>query len=91
MASARGLLTLALLAARSCCSKLVPKCWVKLAEFGYGVQNTPTVRNLCAAVKLLDESEFSVLIPSGLSALAKSGDRVLIVDMAHEPLKEFCC
>ncbi len=67
-------------------------------EFSYGIHNTPIVRDLCAAVSLLDESEFSMLTPSGLSALTsvvvalvKPGDHVLIVDTAYEPLREFCC
>ncbi|AHL30903.1 MAG: Cystathionine beta-lyase metC [Candidatus Hodgkinia cicadicola] len=70
----------------------------RLTEFSYGIHNTPTVRDLCAAINLLDESEFSMLTPSGLSALTsvitalvKSGDHVLIVDTAYEPLREFCC
>lgn len=69
-----------------------------LTEFSYGVHNTPIVRDLCTAINLLDESEFSMLAPSGLSALTsvvmalvRSGDHVLIVDTAYEPLKEFCC
>lgn len=67
-------------------------------EFSYGIHNTPIVRDLCTAIKLLDESEFSMLTPSGLSALTsvimavvKPGDHVLIVDTVYEPLREFCC
>ncbi|AUG33790.1 cystathionine beta-lyase [Candidatus Hodgkinia cicadicola] len=69
-----------------------------VTEFGYGARNTPIARDLCAAINLLDGSEFSVLTPSGLSALTsvvvalvKPGDHVLIVDTAYAPLREFCC
>ncbi|XXM93324.1 MAG: PLP-dependent transferase [Candidatus Hodgkinia cicadicola] len=67
-------------------------------EFSYGIHSTPIVRDLCTAINLLEGAEFSMLTPSGLSALTsvvmalvKSGDHVLIVDSAYEPLKEFCC
>ncbi|XXN13630.1 MAG: PLP-dependent transferase [Candidatus Hodgkinia cicadicola] len=69
-----------------------------VTEFSYGVHSTPIVRDLCTAINLLDESEFSMLTPSGLSALTsviialvRPGDHVLIVDTAYEPLREFCC
>ncbi|XXN19754.1 MAG: cystathionine beta-lyase [Candidatus Hodgkinia cicadicola] len=69
-----------------------------LTEFSYGIHSTPIVRDLCTAINLLEGSEFSMLTPSGLSALTsavmalvKPGDHILIVDTAYEPLRDFCC
>ncbi len=69
-----------------------------VTEFSYGIHNTPIVRDLCTALNLLEGSEFSMLTPSGLSALTsvimalvRPGDHVLVVDTVYEPLREFCC
>ncbi|ATY93453.1 cystathionine beta-lyase [Candidatus Hodgkinia cicadicola] len=69
-----------------------------LTEFSYGIHSTPIVRDLCIAINLLEGAEFSMLTPSGLSALTsavmallKPGDHILIVDTAYEPLRDFCC
>ncbi|XXN13795.1 MAG: PLP-dependent transferase [Candidatus Hodgkinia cicadicola] len=67
------------------------------SEFSYGIHSTPIVRDLCTAINLLEGSEFSMLTPSGLSALTsvimafvKPGDHVLVADTAYEPLRDFC-
>ncbi|XXM90143.1 PLP-dependent transferase [Candidatus Hodgkinia cicadicola] len=69
-----------------------------LTEFSYGIHSTPIVRDLCTALNILEGAEFSMLTPSGLSALTsafmalvKPGDHILIVDTAYEPLRDFCC
>ncbi len=63
----------------------------------YGRRGTPTTRALETALAALEGGEKTVLLPSGLAAIAcallavvKSGDHVLVTDGVYSPNRHFC-
>ena len=69
--------------------------WKSKAGYTYGLHGTPTTFTLEERIATLEGGKHSVLVPSGLAAIAltdlallKSGDEVLIPDNAYGPGKE---
>jgi cysteine-S-conjugate beta-lyase len=69
--------------------------WKSKAGYTYGLHGTPTTFTLEERIATLEGGKHSVLVPSGLAALAltdvallKCGDEVLIPDNAYGPGKE---
>ncbi|MEP6874554.1 MAG: PLP-dependent transferase [Burkholderiales bacterium] len=69
--------------------------WKSKAGYTYGLHGTPTTFTLEARIATLEGGAHSVLVPSGLAAIAltdvallKGGDEVLIPDNAYGPGKE---
>ena len=69
--------------------------WKSKAGYTYGLHGTPTTFTLEERIATLEGGAHSVLVPSGLAAIAltdlallKSGDEVLIPDNAYGPGKE---
>ncbi len=67
------------------------------SEFTYGTDGTPTTRDLENAWTALTGGAGTVLLPSGLGAIAlallttlKSGDHLLMPDAAYSPSRDFC-
>jgi cysteine-S-conjugate beta-lyase len=70
--------------------------WRHKSGYTYGLHGTPTTFTLEERIATLEGGRYTVLTPSGLSAIAlvgiallKSGDDVLIADNAYGPGKEF--
>ncbi len=66
-------------------------------KYTYGTRGTPTSDALCEAIDDLEGSAGTVLVPSGLTAVAlpmlaylNSGDHCLVVDSVYEPSRNFC-
>ena len=66
-------------------------------KYTYGTRGTPTTDALCEAIDELEGSAGTVLVPSGLTAVAlpflaflESGDHALIVDSVYSPTRNFC-
>ena len=69
--------------------------WKSKAGYTYGLHGTPTTFTLEERIATLEGGAHSVLVPSGLAAIAltdvallKNGDEVLIPDNAYNPGKE---
>jgi cysteine-S-conjugate beta-lyase len=69
--------------------------WKSKAGYTYGLHGTPTTFTLEERIATLEGGAHTVLVPSGLAAIAltdlallKSGDEVLIPDNAYGPGKE---
>lgn len=65
--------------------------------YTYGTKGTPTTRALERAWSEIAGARDTVLVPSGLAAIAlalltatKSGDHALVVDSAYQPTRAFC-
>ena len=63
----------------------------------YGRRGTPSSRSLEEAINGLEGSARTVLVPSGLAAIAtailslvQAGDHILMVDSTYEPTRLFC-
>jgi cysteine-S-conjugate beta-lyase len=70
--------------------------WKEKVGYTYGLHGTPTTFTLEERIATLEGGLHTVLVPSGLAAIAltdmallKSGDEVLIPDNAYHPSKEF--
>ena len=70
--------------------------WKHKTGYTYGLHGTPTTFLLEERIATLEGGLHTVLVPSGLAAIAltdsallKSGDEVLIPDNAYNPSKEF--
>ena len=66
-------------------------------KYTYGTRGTPTTAALCEALNELEGSAGTVLVPSGLTAVAlpmlaflNSGDHCLVLDSVYEPTRNFC-
>lgn len=66
-------------------------------KYTYGTHGTPTTDALCEALDALEGSAGTVLVPSGLMAVAlplmtylSAGDHALIVDSVYFPTRRFC-
>jgi cystathionine beta-lyase len=66
-------------------------------RYPYGLTNTPTIEALTEAVDELEHSAGTVLVPSGLAAIAvpilafaTPGTRILIPDNVYWPTRRFC-
>ncbi|HJV95679.1 MAG TPA: PLP-dependent transferase, partial [Albitalea sp.] len=69
--------------------------WKEKIGYTYGLHGTPTTFTLEERIATLEGGRYTVLLPSGLAAIAlvdlallKSGDEVLIPDNAYGPGKE---
>lgn len=69
----------------------------KSQKYTYGTRGTPTTDALCEAIDALEGSAGTVLVPSGLAAVAvpflaflSAGDHALIVDSVYFPTRHFC-
>src|SRR5947209_12280355 len=67
------------------------------ARFTYGTRGTPTIASLETAWSELCSAAGTVLLPSGLAAIAvalmsclKAGDHLLVPDSAYRPTRNFC-
>jgi cystathionine beta-lyase len=67
------------------------------AHFTYGTKGTPTTESLEIAWSELCGAAGTVLVPSGLAAIAvallsclKAGDHLLVPDSAYRPTRNFC-
>jgi cystathionine beta-lyase len=67
------------------------------SRYAYGLNNTPTIEALVAALNELDGAAGTVLVPSGLAAVtaailsaARPGGRVLVPDNVYSPTRRFC-
>ncbi len=67
------------------------------APYTYGRRGTPTSRSLEEAVMALEEGARTVLVPSGLNAVAiailavcGAGDHLLMADSCYAPSRTFC-
>src|SRR3984893_16617749 len=67
------------------------------ARFTYGTKGTPTTESLEVAWTDLTGAAGTVLVPSGLAAIAvalmsclKSGDHLLVPDSVYRPTRNFC-
>jgi cystathionine beta-lyase len=67
------------------------------AKFTYGTKGTPTTESLEVAWNELTGAAGTVLLPSGLAAIAiallsclKAGDHVLVPDSVYRPTRNFC-
>jgi cystathionine beta-lyase len=67
------------------------------ARFSYGTQGTPTTAALESAWTELSGAAGTVLVPSGLAAIAlalltavKAGDHILVTDAVYRPSRIFC-
>ena len=65
--------------------------------FIYGTKGSPTMRSLEAAWTELSGAAGTILLPSGLAAIAmallavvKSGDDILVTDSVYRPARQFC-
>jgi len=65
--------------------------------YAYGTHGTPTSRALCEAWSQLSGAAGTVLLPSGLAAIALSfmtavgaGDHLLVTDAAYQPARSIC-
>lgn len=65
--------------------------------FSYGTKGSPTLRNLEDVWTELSNAKGTVLLPSGLGAIAlallsltKSGDHILVADTVYHPTRKFC-
>jgi len=65
--------------------------------YTYGTKGTPTTRALEEAWSEIAGAETTVLVPSGLAAIAlslfaatKAGDHILVTDNAYQPTRHFC-
>jgi cysteine-S-conjugate beta-lyase len=70
--------------------------WKHKTGYTYGLHGTPTTFTLEERIATLEGGRYTVLTPSGLSAIAlidiallKTGDEVLFPDNAYGPAKEF--
>lgn len=66
-------------------------------RYTYGRRGNPTAETLEVAVSALEGAAGTVLVPSGLSAIAtailasvKAGDHILVTDSAYQPTRHFC-
>ncbi|WP_406853615.1 cystathionine beta-lyase [Alsobacter sp. KACC 23698] len=66
-------------------------------RFSYGTKGTPTIEALETAWSDLAGAAGTVLLPSGLAAVAialqsclKAGDHLLVTDSAYQPARTFC-
>ncbi len=66
-------------------------------KYTYGTRGTPTTVALCEALDELEGSAGTVLVPSGLTAVALpllaflgSGDHCLVLDSVYGPTRHFC-
>ncbi|PSC05501.1 cystathionine beta-lyase [Alsobacter soli] len=66
-------------------------------RYSYGTKGTPTIESLETAWTQLAGAAGSVLLPSGLAAIAialqtclKAGDHLLVTDSVYRPTREFC-
>jgi cysteine-S-conjugate beta-lyase len=69
--------------------------WTDKSSYTYGLHGTPTSRTLEARLAAIEEGEYCLLAPSGLSAISivslaflKAGDDVLIADNVYGPNRE---
>src|SRR5215470_5962776 len=67
------------------------------ARFTYGTRGTPTLASLEVAWNDLTGAAGTVLVPSGLAAIAvalmsclKAGDHLLVTDSVYRPTRNFC-
>src|SRR3954471_20886994 len=67
------------------------------ARFTYGTKGTPTTESLEVAWNDLTGAAGTVLVPSGLAAIAvalmsclKAGDHLLVTDSVYRPTRNFC-
>jgi cystathionine beta-lyase len=67
------------------------------SRYSYGLNNSPTIEALVAALSELDGAEGTVLVPSGLAAVtvailsvAQPGAHLLIPDNVYGPTRRFC-
>src|SRR5262245_50687059 len=67
------------------------------ARFTYGTRGTPTTESLTVAWNDLTGAAGTVLVPSGLAAIAvalmsclKAGDHLLVTDSVYRPTRNFC-
>lgn len=67
------------------------------AKFTYGTKGTPTIESLEVAWTELSGAAGTVLVPSGLAAIAvalmsclKAGDHILVPDSVYRPTRNFC-
>jgi len=66
-------------------------------KYVYGTRGTPTTNALCEILDALEEAAGTVLVPSGLTAVAlpmlaflKPGDHCLVLDSVYDPTRHFC-
>jgi cystathionine beta-lyase len=66
-------------------------------RFTYGTHGTPTTEALCEAWTALAGAAGTVLVPTGMAAIAlalltalKAGDHLLMTDSAYQPARIFC-
>jgi cystathionine beta-lyase len=66
-------------------------------RFTYGTHGTPTTEALCEAWTALAGAAGTVLVPTGMAAIAlalltalKAGDHLLVTDSAYQPTRIFC-
>ena len=66
-------------------------------RYTYGTRGTPNTDALEEALNLLENSEGTIIVPSGLAAIsipllafAKTGDHILVLDSCYGPTREFC-
>mgnify|MGYP002787300727 FL=1 len=66
-------------------------------DCGYGITGTPTTFALQKAISELEGSDYSWIVPSGLSAIStailsfvESGDHILVADTVYGPTRRFC-
>ena len=69
--------------------------WLDKSIYTYGLHGTPTSRTLEARLAAIEEGEYCLLAPSGLSTISlvslaflKSGDDVLLPDNVYSPNRE---
>jgi cystathionine beta-lyase len=69
----------------------------RAARFTYGTKGTPTTESLEVAWNELTGAAGTVLVPSGLAAIAvalmsclKAGDHLLVTDSVYRPTRNFC-
>jgi len=69
----------------------------RAARFTYGTKGTPTTESLEVAWNDLTGAAGTVLLPSGLAAIAvalmsclKAGDHLLVTDSVYRPTRNFC-
>jgi len=69
----------------------------RAARFTYGTRGTPTTESLETAWSELSGAAGTVLVPSGLAAIAvallsclKAGDHLLVPDSVYRPTRNFC-
>ncbi|MEN3930719.1 cystathionine beta-lyase [Microvirga sp. W0021] len=67
------------------------------AKYTYGTHGTPTIDSLTSAWTELSNAAGTVLVPSGLAAIAvalmsclKAGDHLLVTDSVYRPTRHYC-